>query len=91
MTCCSEYLANKKNTLNDVALIQAPKGQGCPRCGGMVYAAEQVLAKGRVSIHDIHDDIAQHAGHRVTSCFTCVSLSESDNIWGVCVASESAR
>lgn len=48
--CCSEYLANKKNTLNDVALIQAPKGQGCPRCGGMVYAAEQVLAKGRVSV-----------------------------------------
>ncbi|KAJ1521134.1 hypothetical protein ONE63_002831 [Megalurothrips usitatus] len=42
-----EYLANKKDTLNDVAKIQAPKGQGCPRCGGMVYAAEQVLAKGR--------------------------------------------
>ncbi|XP_034243871.1 muscle LIM protein Mlp84B-like isoform X3 [Thrips palmi] len=42
-----EYLANKKNTLNDVAKIQAPKGQGCPRCGGCVYAAEQVLAKGR--------------------------------------------
>jgi len=26
--------------------IKAPEGQGCPRCGGMVYAAEQQLAKG---------------------------------------------
>ncbi|XP_046395058.1 muscle LIM protein Mlp84B-like isoform X2 [Ischnura elegans] len=35
-----------KTTVIDTAIIQAPKGQGCPRCGGMVYAAEQVLAKG---------------------------------------------
>ncbi|XP_071453098.1 muscle LIM protein Mlp84B-like isoform X2 [Hetaerina americana] len=35
-----------RTTVIDTAIIQAPKGQGCPRCGGVVYAAEQVLAKG---------------------------------------------
>lgn len=34
----------------DTTSIKAPKGQGCPRCGGMVFAAEQQLAKGTVSI-----------------------------------------
>lgn len=29
---------------------QAPEGEGCPRCGGFVYAAEQMLARGRVSL-----------------------------------------
>lgn len=33
----------------DTTSIKAPKGQGCPRCGGMVFAAEQQLAKGTVS------------------------------------------
>lgn len=28
--------------------LMAPEGQGCPRCGGMVFAAEQQLAKGTV-------------------------------------------
>lgn len=27
----------------------ANEGEGCPRCGGRVYAAEEVLARGRVS------------------------------------------
>lgn len=31
-------------------ILKAPDGQGCPRCGGWVYAAEQMLARGRVSI-----------------------------------------
>lgn len=31
------------------AIAKAPEGQGCPRCGGYVYAAEQMLARGRVS------------------------------------------
>ncbi|CAD7087899.1 unnamed protein product [Hermetia illucens] len=30
----------------DTTSIKAPEGQGCPRCGGMVFAAEQQLAKG---------------------------------------------
>jgi len=38
-----------KITVIDTAIIKAPAGQGCPRCGGVVFAAEQVLAKGRVS------------------------------------------
>lgn len=31
------------------AIARAPEGEGCPRCGGCVYAAEQMLARGRVS------------------------------------------
>lgn len=30
--------------------IMAPEGEGCPRCGCFVYAAEQMLARGRVCI-----------------------------------------
>lgn len=30
------------------AIARAPEGEGCPRCGGYVYAAEQKLARGRV-------------------------------------------
>lgn len=33
----------------DTAIIKAEPGKGCPRCGGVVFAAEEVLAKGRVS------------------------------------------
>ncbi|EDW96416.1 muscle LIM protein Mlp84B [Drosophila simulans] len=29
------------------AIARAPEGEGCPRCGGYVYAAEQMLARGR--------------------------------------------
>ncbi|XP_023947320.1 muscle LIM protein Mlp84B isoform X2 [Bicyclus anynana] len=36
-----------RTTVIDTAAIQAPPGKGCPRCGGVVFAAEQVLAKGR--------------------------------------------
>lgn len=32
--------------------IKAAVGEGCPRCGGKVFAAEQQLAKGTVSFHD---------------------------------------
>uniref|UniRef100_A0A1B6JUH0 LIM zinc-binding domain-containing protein n=2 Tax=Homalodisca liturata TaxID=320908 RepID=A0A1B6JUH0_9HEMI len=31
----------------DTAVIKAEPGKGCPRCGGVVFAAEEVLAKGR--------------------------------------------
>lgn len=30
-------------------IAKAPEGEGCPKCGGFVYAAEQMLARGRVS------------------------------------------
>lgn len=39
-----------RTTVIDTAKIKAPPGKGCPRCGGVVFAAEQVLAKGRVRI-----------------------------------------
>lgn len=34
-------------------IAKAPPGEGCPRCGGYVYAAEQMLARGRVSITNL--------------------------------------
>ena len=37
-------------------IIAAPDGEGCPRCGGFVYHADQVFSKGR----------AWHKG-----CFKC--------------------
>lgn len=48
----SEYFwilseAAPRTTVIDTAIIKAPPGKGCPRCGGVVFAAEQVLAKGR--------------------------------------------
>jgi len=33
----------------DTTSIRAKEGEGCPRCGGAVFAAEQQLAKGTVS------------------------------------------
>lgn len=39
--------------LEPKAIAKAPEGEGCPRCGGYVYAAEQMLARGRVSILSI--------------------------------------
>lgn len=46
-----EISANRPYYNPDTTSIKAPKGQGCPRCGGMVFAAEQQLAKGTVSIY----------------------------------------
>lgn len=44
-----EQIANAKPFYNgDTTSIKAPPGQGCPRCGGAVFAAEQQLAKGSV-------------------------------------------
>jgi len=53
--CGSAFLMSDKipNGLEDVPKmydtksIKAPEGQGCPRCGGSVFAAEQMLSKGR--------------------------------------------
>ncbi|CAG7785974.1 unnamed protein product [Allacma fusca] len=42
-----QYLANKPHLITDTASILAPEGEGCPRCGGKVYAAEECLSKGR--------------------------------------------
>lgn len=44
---CFEFPKYIFHTVVDTASIQAPAGQGCPRCGGAVFAAELVLAKGR--------------------------------------------
>lgn len=35
----------------DTTSIKAPEGEGCPRCGGKVFAAEQQLAKSAVSLY----------------------------------------
>lgn len=46
---CEEYGETHapRTTVSDTASIKAPPGQGCPRCGGAVFAAEQMLSKGR--------------------------------------------
>ncbi|XP_059618219.1 muscle LIM protein Mlp84B-like [Phlebotomus argentipes] len=42
-----EDLASSRPFANiDTTIIKAPQGEGCPRCGGMVFAAEQQLARG---------------------------------------------
>lgn len=51
-----------RTTLVDTAKIMAPPGQGCPRCGGAVYAAEQKLAKGSM-------------WHK--KCFNCADCSKT--------------
>lgn len=40
-------MAPKVGGAIDTAKIQAQPGHGCPRCGGVVFAAEMVLSKGR--------------------------------------------
>lgn len=45
-----EQIAGSRPFYNpDTTSIKAEKGEGCPRCGGKVFAAEQQLAKGAVS------------------------------------------
>lgn len=52
------YLNNRDDQISasrpfynpDTTSIKAAKGEGCPRCGGKVFAAEQQLAKGTVGL-----------------------------------------
>lgn len=41
--------------LESRVIAKAPPGEGCPRCGGYVYAAEQMLARGKVGFILTHD------------------------------------
>ena len=45
----SDDIVTSRAPLLPKAIAKAPEGEGCPRCGGYVYAAEQMLARGRVS------------------------------------------
>ncbi|XP_050303043.1 muscle LIM protein Mlp84B-like isoform X5 [Anthonomus grandis grandis] len=51
-----EDIVTSRAPLLPKAIAKAPEGEGCPKCGGYVYAAEQMLARGR-------------AFHK--SCFKC--------------------
>lgn len=42
-------VSTSRAPVTDTSSIMAKPGQGCPRCGGVVFAAEQMLAKGSVS------------------------------------------
>lgn len=42
--------SNRPDPISEKPMSKAPEGEGCPRCGGHVYAAEQMLARGRVSL-----------------------------------------
>lgn len=41
---------NPSSAALDVSKIRAEEGQGCPRCGGKVFMAEEINARGRVSV-----------------------------------------
>lgn len=47
---CSEedISSHRPHVTTNTSTIKAPEGEGCPRCGGAVFAAEQQLAKGSV-------------------------------------------
>lgn len=47
---CRSVMHRPAAPLESRAIAKAPEGEGCPRCGGYVYMAEQMLAKGRVSM-----------------------------------------
>ena len=38
----------------DVSLIRAKEGEGCPRCGGKVFMAEEINSRGRVRDFILH-------------------------------------
>ena len=44
---------------------KAPEGEGCPRCGFAVYAAEQMISKGKVNTipYLLHSTHLEHAIH----------------------------
>jgi len=46
----SYYHTKPQGATESRSMAMAPEGEGCPRCGGFVYMAEQMLAKGRVSV-----------------------------------------
>lgn len=46
--------SNRPDPISEKPMSKAPEGEGCPRCGGHVYAAEQMLARGRVSLSIVY-------------------------------------
>lgn len=45
---CADGQAPPINNPNPSSGLKAPPGQGCPRCGYAVYAAEQMISKNRI-------------------------------------------
>jgi DNA-directed RNA polymerase subunit RPC12/RpoP len=41
----------------DVTSIKAAQGEGCPRCGGKVFMAEEINARGRVRLLHLAENI----------------------------------
>lgn len=53
--CSEDEISQSRPFYNpDTTSIKAAPGEGCPRCGGAVFAAEQQLAKGTVSVKFIY-------------------------------------
>lgn len=55
----------------DVSAIKAEPGKGCPRCGGKVFMAEEINARGRVRVHYLSKILLvvasyQYRNHRCT-------------------------
>lgn len=56
----SYYHTKPQGATESRSMAMAPEGEGCPRCGGFVYMAEQMLAKGRVSVIFIQLQFKNH-------------------------------
>lgn len=52
LSCFFDFLSNLLNIsstdMRPTCGVKAPQGQGCPRCGYAVYAAEQMISKNRI-------------------------------------------
>jgi hypothetical protein len=59
--------------LESRAIARAPDGEGCPRCGGFVYAAEQMLALGKVSTVSMLEIVSDKLTIEISSLYVDVS------------------
>ncbi|XP_060877324.1 muscle LIM protein Mlp84B-like isoform X2 [Metopolophium dirhodum] len=69
----SYYHTKPQGASESRSMAMAPEGEGCPRCGGFVYMAEQMLAKGR-------------SWHR--ECFKCATCTKRLDSVNCCEGSD---
>ncbi|XP_026811682.1 muscle LIM protein Mlp84B isoform X2 [Rhopalosiphum maidis] len=69
----SYYHTKPQGATESRSMAMAPEGEGCPRCGGFVYMAEQMLAKGR-------------SWHR--ECFKCATCTKRLDSVNCCEGSD---
>ena len=73
-SCYTKYFGPMKRWFevdksNQTAIIKSVNGQGCPRCGGIVYEAEKVIANENSVYHK-----------KCSSCISCQQRLESSTL-----------